>query len=118
VPEVGCGIDPPWYVEPAWLDGCLGLGRQYLLSRPEEPSADRATWGVLDPRLDAGTLPPIADGGWILADVEGRYDHPEARTCRAEANVDSWPEASAPPAPLVVLGCRSQFVITAVDPRS
>jgi hypothetical protein len=115
VPEIECGIESPWYVDPGWLDTCMG--QQYLLAEPGNEEEDRVVWVTVDPGMDHAAIPPIGPGSWAELTVQGQYDHPAARTCRAEWT-DSSSAAEPQPPELVVLGCRTQFVITGVEPRS
>ena len=67
---------------------------------------------AFDPRVDVGAL-PNAGGGWLLVNVAGQYDHPDAGTCRATG---PFPPGEPEPHPLVVVrDCRAQFVVTSIS---
>jgi hypothetical protein len=108
----GCGADPRWAVEPAWIDPCRKPS--YGISDPSDGAASDVPWLAIaiDPDVDLSVLPSLAAGESVLVDVQGRYDHPDAGACRS-VRVGS-PEDPEPPAELVVLGCRAQFAATEI----
>jgi hypothetical protein len=113
VPEIDCGVEPVWYVEPGWLDGCIG--DSLLLAEPGNRDEERVMWATVGPDVDLAAIQPMSEGSWRTAEVEGQYDHPEARACHAEW-VSEAGGTEPRPRVLVVLGCRSQFVIAAIKP--
>jgi hypothetical protein len=67
----------------------------------------------MHPGLRLDGLAPIAAADTVFVYVDGQYDHPDARVCRAVPDpISSEPE---PPAELVTLSCRSRFVVTAIS---
>jgi len=113
LPEAQCGTEPPWGIDPAWLDSCRSSGAPELVSI----DAPGGTW--LRPRwapgvdtgvvLNDATLPE----NWPIVEVTGKFDHPDAQTCRNRLNYDDsgWPE---PDPARTILTCRMQFVVTSM----
>lgn len=100
----GCVVSDPVTVEPGWLSsvGCL--------IAQDGPDPQTVPY-------PAPLILRFADGGGVNADervtVTGHFDDPAARTCRSTPSV-----GTIPPAPeLVVLGCRTQFVVTDIEHR-
>ena len=113
LPEAQCGTEPPWGVEPAWLDSCRSSGAPEFLSvDPPYGLAYRPSWA---PGVDTG----MARSGvgrpedWPIVEVKGKFDHPDARSCRNRLNYEGsdWPE---PDPAQTVLSCRIQFVVTSM----
>jgi len=100
----------PWSIEPSWFDPCSMLPSLTPLDGDPDPGYFRVR---LDPAIEGESL--SAFGGnlenWTTVEVTGQYDHAAARTCRVKAEADG----EQPPRPeVVVLGCRSQFVVTSI----
>jgi hypothetical protein len=111
--EGGCGPGPRWAIEPAWMDQCREPA--YGISDPSDGAASEVPWlaVAIDPAVDLAALPPLGPGEAVLVDIQGRYDHPAARACQSVRT--GSPDDPQPPAELVILGCRVQFVATAID---
>jgi hypothetical protein len=107
----GCVEAPAWRIEPAWLDPC---NQQFQLLGEISDDGEVPTLPVaMHPALRLDGLAPIAAADTVFVYVDGQYDHPDARVCRAVPDpVSSEPE---PPAELVTLTCRSRFVVTAIS---
>jgi hypothetical protein len=114
-PEATCGTALPWGTDPAWLDSC----RQdpgFLVPTVLGPDAP-IVYPAFEPGVDLGFRGP-PEASWEelpVVEVTGQFDHEAAQECRSRRNE----EATAIPEPdphLVVLECRVQFVVTAIDP--
>ena len=107
-----CGLDPPWSIEPRWLDPCGHPGFQ-LADADAQYGETRAIDVAIDPEVDLSGLPEVEPEGWLLVNVEGQYDHPAAGTCRRDPNASSLDPDR--PALLFVRDCRAQFVVTGIS---
>ena len=103
--EVGCDLEAPWGVDPAWLDPCKGP--TYL--EPVEPSAN--SWRLVpiwSPGIDTSMAGQYGDPpeDWPTVEVTGMFDHPAAQTCRNRLNYEDreWPK---PDPAQTILGCRN-----------
>ena len=113
-PEIQCGIESPWGIDPGWLDSCMSSGNPMLVSKDGPDRAE--VWPIWEPGVDTSLVrdfdTPIED--WPIVKVTGMFDHPEAKTCRSRVNYEE-PSASEPPSPdWVVLQCRLEFVVTSM----
>jgi hypothetical protein len=98
----GCDVAPQ--VTPSHFDVC---GRLFFLADPDrDPAYFQVLEVVLDPSIDVTRLKTLAPRSYLRVNVTGQYNHPSARTCRRTR------DAGPMPPELVVLGCRSQFVVT------
>ena len=108
-----CPDSPPlllWTYEPSWFDPCSMLPSLTPLEGEPDPGFFRVR---LDPAIEGETLSVFGGDleNWTTVEVTGQYDHPAARICRVKADADS----EQPPRPeVVVLGCRSEFVVTSI----
>jgi hypothetical protein len=110
-PEATCGVDIGWTVEPDWL-GSTCPQPKFLIA---DPTTTASFYSVLDPDIDFSALQPGVDPpDWIDVDVTGHFDDPAAETCAPVSTDGTRPEIGAAEA---VVGCRGQFVITAITPR-
>ena len=114
-PVEGDGLRCPdtfeWIHEPEWLDNRLICGYEF---RPEEidtGGVDLFSDGILHPSIaDVPDDLLAAQPDGLLVEVTARYDHPDARDCRAVGS------ATLPSPAWVRLECRLQFVITEMRP--
>jgi len=107
----GCVDDPAWRIEPAWLDPC-NQGFQ-LLGEISDDGEIPTLPVTMHPGVRLEGVAPIGVGDTQFVDVDGQYDYPDARTCRAvPGRESSEPE---PPPELVILSCRSRFVVTGLS---
>jgi hypothetical protein len=121
--DIACGAEPGWLIEPLWLGHVCGSPAYsptaFTLIEPGvagSPSPSRSALEVaVDPAILA-TLPSLAPGQQQLVEFAGQFDHPAATTCHAVDPTASSPTAK-PAAELVLLKCRSQFVVTALHLR-
>ena len=115
IPEIMCGAEPLWLVEPAWLDTCISSG--YTLVPLE--IAEAYYTPAFAPGVDLSIAGRAEDDfeDWPIVEARGMFDHPAALTCRnvSSYNPDVYPE---PDRALTILGCRSQFVVTSIRPKS
>jgi hypothetical protein len=103
----------PWRIEPSWFAPCQD--REYRLADPETnlPQGGNTLGVAIEPKVDLRDLPDLAPDEWLLVDVAGRFAHPAADDCRA---VPTGGDGEGPPRrEVVVLGCRAQFVVTAIN---
>jgi hypothetical protein len=110
--EVGCDLEPPWGVDPTWLDPCKGP--TYL--EPVEPSAN--SWRLVptwSPDIDTSMAGQYGDPpeDWPIVEVTGMFDHPAAQTCRNRLNYDG-PDDPEPDPASTILACRTEFVVTSM----
>ena len=99
-PETAC-IDGP-----AWLTGYGGW------TAGADTSVDTPSIGGPPLAIDPdGAVPPSALPAGGMVDLEGAFDHPAARECRAGA---AGPGALPLSASAARLGCRARFVVTSV----
>ena len=110
--EVGCDLDPPWGVDPRWLEPCKGP--TYL--EPIEASAN--SWRLVpswSPGIDTSLAGQYGDPpeDWPIVDVTGMFDHPAAQTCRNRLNYEASDYPEPDPAS-TILGCRTEFVVTSM----
>ena len=103
--EVGCDVDPPWGVDPVWLDPCKGP--TYL--EPIEALAN--SWRLVptwSPGIDTSLAGQYGDPpeDWPIVEVTGTFDHPAAQTCRNRLNYDEPPSYPEPDPAYTILGCR------------
>jgi hypothetical protein len=109
---LSCPDLPPfgWAIDPSWLDPCSVMDSLFPVVGEPEPGYFDATF---DPTIDRGAIPAYGDNLeiWTRVEVTGQYDHPAARTCRGRTKSPGL----RPPRPeVVVLVCRSRFVITSI----
>ena len=104
-------FEPPWGVDPVWLDPCKGP--TYL--EPIEAPAN--SWRLVPSWSQASTQPgrPVrrSPEDSPIVEVTGMFDHPAAQTCRNRLNYEAsdYPE---PDAASTILGCRTEFVVTSM----
>ena len=99
----------PWGVDPEWLS--CQTPAPYLVPLAQHPD-DALIYPVFEPGVDTRVAPhPDAPAPLPIVEIRGKFDHPAARECRNRLNYESEPE---PILALTVLGCRSQFVVTAM----
>lgn len=99
----------PWGVEPEWL-GC-NVPAAYLVPLAPDPD-DPLIYPAFAPGVDTAILPhPDAPAPLPIVEIRGIFDHPAAQDCRNRLNYESEPE---PIPALTILGCRTQFVVTAM----
>ena len=116
VPEGMCGGDPPLQRSPDWFDPCTEGDLQLIAAI--DPSEEQAGLSIaLDPSVklpEALLVPPESLAKAPLFDINGRYDHPAAKTCASTdpKGVDATVKAE------IVLGCRLQFVVTSATPSA
>ncbi|HET9084452.1 MAG TPA: hypothetical protein VFN41_08620 [Candidatus Limnocylindrales bacterium] len=112
-PREGC-VDAtgPWRIEPSWLAPCSE--REYLLADPETNLAHGVnTLSVtIEPSVDIEALPKLEPDHWLYVDVAGQFAHPAADDCHAVPTGGDG--EGPPPAEVVVLGCRAEFVVTSI----
>jgi hypothetical protein len=112
-PEATCGADPGWTIEPQWLGGTCSHPEFLFIDPSGAPSDSRDA--VVAPGVDTSRFDPGVDpaaGTDVL--LTGQWDHPDARDCEPVVTQSGQePEISTEEA---VLTCRSQFVITRIDP--
>ena len=100
----GCFVSVPASVDPGWLNsvGCSIAPDGYDPQAVPSPGA---------------LVLRFADGGGVDADqrvtVTGHFDDPAASTCRSTPGFES----DAPAPAFMVLGCRTQFVVTDIQAR-
>ena len=114
-PEANCGIEVPWGTDPVWFDRCNAAG-EYLVP-VEDPGGEPVLFPAFLPGIDLSSAPDPATAPetWPIVTVTGQFDHEAARTCRSRQNYAE--EGVDPPDPgLVVLDCRTQFVVTSLEP--
>jgi len=100
------GCDFPLRITPPQFDHCAPAS---ILVDPSWLAGDERSLSViLDPGVDVAGLSTLRPGSFLKVNVTGQYDHPAARTCRTA----SGPQHSPPE--LVVLDCRSRFVVTSL----
>lgn len=108
-PEATCGVEIGWTIVPEWL-GSTCMHPTFLLANLE--GTDVVVDAIIEPGLDISDLEPGPEPEfWLDVEVTGRFDHPAARTCRGVAQDTPVPIT----AEAVVLACRTQFVITAIE---
>lgn len=113
-PEAQCGIEVPFGTDPTWFDPCQQDGH-FLV--PPDGSTEVALFPAWEPGVDLSLAPePGAPASsWPVVRVTGMYDHEAARTCTSRQNyVEAGVEAPEPER--VVLECRTQFVVTSIEP--
>ena len=112
-PEIECGIEAPWGIDPEWLDSCLSSGNPMLVSKDGPDRAE--VWPIWEPGVDTSLVrdfdTPIED--WPIVEVTGMFDHPEAKTSRSRVNYEE-PGLQEPSPDWVVLQCRLEFVVTSL----
>lgn len=97
----------PWGVEPEWFD-CEVPAAYFFSPDPDDP----LVYPAFAPGVDTSVIPhPDALGPLPIVEVRGLFDHPAAQECRNRLNYDDGPE---PIPALTILGCRRQFVVTAM----
>jgi hypothetical protein len=113
-PEATCGVDPGWTVTPEWL-GAICVGPAFFVVGPKANSD--SFYSIIEPRLDvSGFRPGFAEKDWIPVTVTGAFDHPASKSCRGKLLADY---ASPMPGPdEVILGCRTQYVISGIKRRT
>ncbi len=99
-PIGGCGYDPSDF----WMN-CRLPGYRITTDESGGPTGIEVIW-------DPNALPSGAFQAGVLLDVTGRLDHPLSVTCGLVDHETIPPSSPAPPAS--VLGCRTEFVVTAV----
>ncbi len=100
-PVVSCGIaDGPWQPEPSWLSGMAGCGL----------SLDASSQQVLMLRIPPGG--PSVPGPSGPLRVTGHFDDPAAATCTITTSDPV--SAPVPARELIVLMCRTEFVVDSV----
>jgi len=108
-PEATCGVELGWTIEPEWL----GSTCQHPAFIVLDPQGNDSFDAVLDPTTDIAGLDPgveLADAIDVL--VSGHFDDAAAGSCQGastEAPIELTPEE-------IVLRCRTQFVITKLEP--
>jgi hypothetical protein len=118
----GRGCYPVYVVDPMWLDASCNLS-SFL--QPEESEYDDFTGLQVFVHPDVGGC-TLRDermacpfealrGSWI--EITGQLDHPVAHECSPTLS-DTFEDAPYPPPPTdeVVFRCRTQFVVSRVDP--
>ena len=111
--DTGCvGTSGPWTIHPAWLGPCKVP--IYRLAEPDDDlrGETKALQVTIHPSVDLDALPALKPDHWLLVDVVGRFAHPAADRCTA---TPTGGDGEGPPRPeIVVLDCRSQFVVTSL----
>lgn len=108
-PEATCGVDMGWTIEPEWL-GSTCPQPAFLIA---DESRNETFNAVIDPALDITNLHPgVEPADWIDVEVTGHFDDPAAGTCKGVSTDAPVPLAADD----VILVCRVQFVITAIEP--
>jgi hypothetical protein len=97
---------------PVWLlqNGCMILPTDYLPGAVPDPG------GVAMRTVDAVDTPHDRPGSPIVA--TGHFDDPAASTCGWSENFgdEAGMEVETPPTALVILWCRTEFVVTHIAP--
>ena len=112
LPEIQCGAEAPWGIDPEWLDSCMSSGGTIFASIDAQD--DALIWPIWAPGVDTLDLDydtPVKK--WPIVEVTGMFDHPEAQTCRSRVNYQE-PGGQKPSPDWVVLQCRLEFVVTSV----
>jgi hypothetical protein len=110
-PEIGCEADPPWTVEPLWLDSCGGP--DYALVPLDVAEAYYHPFFEPDVDLSIAAHPDDDFEDWPFVEARGMFDHPAAMTCRNVAGQETGGLPEPDPAS-TILGCRAQFVVTSI----
>jgi hypothetical protein len=114
-PEIGCGAEAPWGTEPEWFDPCAASG-EYLVP-VDDPEDDGPSFVPMwHPDVDLSIAPEPGMPGPVVT-VTGAFDHPAAATCQSRQN-DSEGAHEPPDPALVILDCRTRFVITSLEPAA
>jgi len=67
---------------------------------------------AFEPGVDTRVAPhPNAPAPLPIVEIKGMFDHPAAQECRNRLNYEGDPE---PILALMILGCRTRFVVTAL----
>jgi hypothetical protein len=112
-PEATCGIDLGWTIQPEWLGNTCPQPTYILIGE----GAARDHYAVTEPGVEfLGVDPGVERDEAVEVAVTGAFDHPESENCRVERY-----EPEAGPDPQIsreeaVLICRSQFVVTDMQP--
>jgi hypothetical protein len=115
-PEATCGVDVGWTIEPEWLGGTCRHPEFIFLD--QSGSMEEFRDAVIDPgvdtsRFDPGVVP--AEGTDVV--LTGQWDHPAARDCEVVVTEPlARPEVTS--VEQAVLACRSEFVITGIEPQT
>ena len=109
-PEISCGTEPGWGVDPPWFDNCGAPSTELVNVR------GHAGLGVAWlPEIDLSIAPRADDpiDRWPIVEVTGMFDHPSAQSCTNRQNL---PEAGPiePDPALTKLNCRIRFVVTSL----
>jgi hypothetical protein len=113
-PDIECGAEPPWGVDPIWFDSC-GSDASFLV--PIENSHDGP---VVFPRWAPGVdtsiagQPGASPDQWPVVEVTGMFDHPAAQTCRNTLNYEDGSGYEPDPA-YTIANCRRAFVVTSME---
>ena len=111
LPEALC--PDPVGVDPEWFDSC---GRDpYFLAQLGTGLVEASLTPVWAPDVDLSIAPDpqASPEDWPTVEVTAQFDHPDAKSCRAQPD-NELPDAPEPdPAP-IVLFCRAQLVITSM----
>jgi hypothetical protein len=104
-----CPTDIEWRVKPDWFNvDCPSLA---LL----DPDTDELITPAFHPQSGARALGSgTQDPDPIPVTVTGLFDHPAAKTCKG---VPAKPSSKVPSRAEIILGCRTTFAVTAIEPR-
>ena len=110
-PEIHCGAEPLWVVEPAWFQKCMS--GDYFLAPLDITEA--LYFPAFAPGVDTSIAgePDGEQSEWPVVEAVGMFDHPDAMTCRPDTYLDA-PALPEPDPAQTILGCRNQFVVTAM----
>jgi hypothetical protein len=107
-------VDVGWTIEPEWL-GTTCRHPEFLFL-DQSGSMDEYRDAVIAPGVDtSGYDPGVVPDEGIDVVLTGQWDHPAARDCEVVVTVpEADPEVTS--AEQAVLACRSEFVITGIEP--
>jgi hypothetical protein len=115
----GRGCYPVWVTNPNWLDGSCNL----FFPQPEEVryDSDERLQAFIHPDLGACTMNGCpfdsVKGSWVR--MTGHLDDPAASACTSALSSNFEEPPYDPPDPdLVVLTCRTRFVVTSLEQTS
>ena len=112
-PEATCGVDLGWTIQPDWL-GSTCAQPLFILTGP---GGDGDLYTIIEPGTQIGDIEPgVTPDEAVDVVVRGHFDHEASGSCR----IDVY-EPEAGPGPDItddeaIVICRSQFVVTSLEP--
>ena len=113
-PEIQCGAETPWTVEPLWLDFCGGPGHALVPLDVAEAYYSPAFAPGVDLSIAAHQDDEFEE--WPIVEARGMFDHPAAMTCRNTTGYE-MPGLLEPDPASTIFNCRARFVVTSIRPN-